>query len=509
MLTRLVPGSSDRTGIQLGVPEAEGESSPDSLVPLVEVYEDFHHLSRQLSQQNFVLVGRKGCGKSAFAEYVYAKARGDANFFCGFVRGSDCSFERLVQLGTEAAHEIEGEALFEWLVLTNLLKLILGSESVAIDPDYVLLERFLAENSGYVSITEFELKELVRRQGWSIDLEQFRAFFKGKYARDIEAKSGRAPFFRLLPDLRRVIADVLSREQDEGYENSYLVFFDDLDIGFDGGSEESCNSLMALLRAVKRINLDLFGRAGLNAKAIVLLRDDIEQHLSGKYADSAKLFASYSTKIVWFQSDNDTRVDEDDLFLKQFIDRRIRYAFKHERIPFDDTNPWDALVAPVESNITAFKYITNQTLYRPRDLLLFFAPLSSGAFQFPLDRDSVQSLVNQYSAELAKEVKNELSSFYSSEQVEMVFSAVAHLVGPPTTYEEALGLITAECSGIDISKLIQRLFQRSIIGNVDSRRHAHFKCREPVNPDKPLAFDPTMDVALQYGIQRYLRRQSY
>lgn len=56
----------------LGAPEAEAEATATSRMPLVEVYEDFHQLLDGLSGEKFIVIGRKGAGKSAFAEYVVA-----------------------------------------------------------------------------------------------------------------------------------------------------------------------------------------------------------------------------------------------------------------------------------------------------------------------------------------------------------------------------------------------------------------------------------------------------
>jgi hypothetical protein len=56
----------------LGSPEAEAEATAASRMPLAEIYEDFHQLLDGLSGEKFIVIGRKGSGKSAFGEYVYA-----------------------------------------------------------------------------------------------------------------------------------------------------------------------------------------------------------------------------------------------------------------------------------------------------------------------------------------------------------------------------------------------------------------------------------------------------
>lgn len=121
---KIFSNSRQSQAVSLGAPEAEAEANPSSAMPLLEVYEDFHDLGGQLSREKFVVVARKGCGKSAFGEYVAAKAEAEPNLFASFVRGSDCHFERLVQLGTSTDDRMAPEALFTWLALTNILKLV-------------------------------------------------------------------------------------------------------------------------------------------------------------------------------------------------------------------------------------------------------------------------------------------------------------------------------------------------------------------------------------------------
>src|SRR6266567_4010056 len=90
----------EHKAIFLGSPEAEAEATANSRMPLTEVYEDFHDLLYGLSGEKFIVVGRKGAGKSAFGEYVYARSLSEPNLWCNFIRKSDCDLERAVQIGT-------------------------------------------------------------------------------------------------------------------------------------------------------------------------------------------------------------------------------------------------------------------------------------------------------------------------------------------------------------------------------------------------------------------------
>ena len=95
----------------------------------------------------------------------------------------------------------------------------------------------------------------------------------------------------------------------------------------------------------------------------------------------------------------------------------------------------------------------------PRDLLLFFLPLDRGNFQYPLSSNDIRTLVDNYSEELAKEIKGELSSFYKNNEIEMIFQAIRALSKENMTYEEASDVVNDYCTGIESSTLLRDGFK--------------------------------------------------
>lgn len=493
----------------LGSPEAEAEATSNSRMPLTEVYEDFHDLLDGLSGEKFIIVGRKGSGKSAFGEYVFSRSLSEPNLHCDFIRKSDSNLERAVQLGQEAGLVIDSESFFRWVIYTNMLRMFVDHPAIAESKDYALLRGFLDKNSGYIKVNELEIKQLVSKHGFDVAVEQFRRFMSAKYNRQVEIKSERASYFKLLAPLEDLLVRLLKSEDNLSNNNSFVLFFDDLDIGFDAANETSIQSLVALLRACRYVNNDVFGKNGISAKTIILLRDDIEVFLAGREADTAKLFASYSSRINWYQEEyaGQPRL-EDELNLKKFITRRISFALQRAGIPCGP-DPWRALVTDDSQDRSSFKHIVNQTLFRPRDLLLFFLPLDRGKFTYPLNRNDVRALVDSYSEELAKEVKGELSSFYSQTTIETIFRALAAITRGTVTFGEAAKAVEENCKNVDPPTLLSYLFDRSLIGTVDDRNWYTFKCRQSAFSSNQLHPDMRQRIVVQYGIGNYLRSRGY
>jgi NOL1/NOP2/fmu family ribosome biogenesis protein len=453
----------------LGSPEAEAESLPTSKVMLHNVYQDHHNLFTELSNEKFIVVGRKGCGKSAFAEYAHALSQDEANLFTSFIRQDTVSMEALVQLGhVEGQEQNSKEHLFKWLIYTHILTLFFNNEAANQSTQFKLLKEFLKKNSGYIDIDKGEIIELIKKHKFEVSIEQFKRFFKGKYGQDIQIKESRAPYYKLLPHLEKVVVSVLSSNANVDNENSYVVFFDDLDIGFNSDNPESVDTVINLLRTAKYVNNNVFAKNHTSAKAIILIRDDVERLLSPMGADIAKIFSSYSVSLDWYQEEYLSKHKENELGLKKLIEKRAKNAFEVAGIKMKKQSAWESLVTDSFHPKSSFKYICDHTYLRPRDLILFFKPLETGRYSLPLTKHSVNSLLGQYASELVKELSNELSSFYTPVQIQNIFDSLREIHRQYNcTYFQAVNIIKKNCDIPSAENLLDDLFARSLIGTIE------------------------------------------
>jgi hypothetical protein len=509
MLFGSLLGKSQAPAVFLGSPEAEAEATISSRMALVDAYEDYHGLVSSLSSEKFIVIGRKGSGKSAFAEYVYAQSLSEPLLSCEFIRKTDCDLERAVQLGRHAGVDIDAQSFFRWVIYTNILKMFVAHPAVVESKDFQLLKQFLEKNSGYIKINELELKELVGKHGFDVAVEYLRRFLTAKFSLQLETRSERAPYYKLLGHLEEVIVRLLKSDSTLLRENSFVLFFDDLDVGFDVNSESSVNSLVELLRACRYVNNDIFGKNAIHAKAVILLRDDIEAWLAGRFADTAKMFASYAARINWYQEEfSGIGRDENSLNLKKFIAKRIGIAFKRSMIECGP-DPWRSLVIDAIQDKASFRYIVSQTLFRPRDLLLYFMPLQDGIFKYPLNLDDVRLLGDRYASELAKELKNELSSFYNQGEIETIFRALGQLSNGSHSYDQAVVVINESCVNLDAADLLDFLFERSLIGTVSDKEWYTFRCRQSVYSADVISINRAERIVVQNALRTYLRARRY
>lgn len=489
-------------GIYLGAPEAEAEAMEASRVPLLDVYEDYHGLAPALMAEKFIITGRKGCGKSAFAEYVTVGARSEPNLFAKFIRKNDFALEEIVQKAKDKELSFGAAELLTWIVLVHIISLFLESEAAKDAAKMSLLREFLKKNSGYIEINKSDVIERVQRDGFSVVVEPLRRFLRASGKRDVETKSERAPFFKLIPHLQEVVRDVLASPLNRTNGNQYILFFDDLDVGYDSSNKVSKDFIVELLRAAKHLNGEIFD--GLGAKVVILLRDDIEADLMA-YGDTAKIFSSYAHRIVWYQDGYARNLKEDDLNLKKFINKRIGYALRKRGRIVNEQDVWSSLVRYDNNGKSTFKNIVNMTLFRPRDLLLFFQSLENGLYYIPLSRGEVDRLARVYSGELCREVENELSFRFTQADIAKIKLLLKEMVSSRTTYKEATGKVRQVGLEYDPDFVMEYLYNRSLIGNINSNDHVTYKCRQSPEILQRATIDPDQRIIVQKGLIAHLR----
>ncbi len=478
LISSRLKSKSTTHGIYLGSPEAEAEATGSSRIPLYEVYEDYHGLINSITHEKFIILGRKGSGKSAFAEYINEFSKNDANTFCGFIKKTEINLEKIVQIGSDTGINFDKSSLFKWLILTNILKLFSENKVIENNKNFNLLKQFLDKNSGYINIKGTDIKELIETKGFDINIEYLKRFFRTKLNRKLEIRSEKAPFYKLIPDLESVVESVLTSEEERNNDNQYFLFFDDLDIDVSSKDKASIDSIVELLRVAKYINNELFGKNNLKSKVIILLRDDISQVIS-HYADTAKIISSYATSIDWYQDRQMKHGNELNINLRKFINKRIAVAFAKAGTEYNTDDPWLSLMTENGEGKTQFKYIIDHTLYRPRDLLLIFKVFENYEYELPIKHYETKDLLKMFASEFIQEIKNELSFHYSTNQIGMIFNFLEDLYRKqPSTYDEAINLVKNNCTDLSEAELLKRLFYYSVIGS-HNEGYVQFKFRNP------------------------------
>ena len=489
-------------GFCIGLPEAEAEATTAE-IKLDSLFEDFLDIIGQLNHEKFILLGRKGTGKSAIGEHILSIANDDPNLFAFIIKKEQIDIEKIVQIGKEEGVVLEKTLLYKWIILTHFITMFADNQSLESQNGMKHLSRFIKNNRGFININNYEVKEKIQQFGLSVNVEHFKRYLSSQGSVSTQYKSGKAEFYKLIPDLEKVVVDILKSDKD----NKYILMFDDLDIGLNMNNKDSVDTLAELIRIVKYYNNDVFARNDIDSKVIIFMRTDIKKHLEYT-ADMPKIFSSYSTELRWYE--DFLRNNETKLLLRRFINKRIQINFeKHNLVINNISDPWTSFVdeRSFYGDKTGFKHIIDHTFFRPRDLILFFKNIGSLELDLPISSKDVNSiLMENYSKDMVADIKGELSLTYDSQTIDNVFSALDYCSGDHSRNPFSYDMLVKKLEKVGIKEIdgvIEDLFDYSLIGNYDEEGNVSFKYRE--SPGQSVIMNKQSDFILHYVLQSYFK----
>lgn len=470
------------SGLYLGKPEAEGEVDPK--FGLSEYYEDFLEIDAAVSKGKFLIVGRKGVGKSAYVKHLHDNSSIDNEILCSVVTSNSSFLQRVIQT---IPKEVSNKAclIYEWIILTEMVKLLLANTNLRYSDGYDALNLFMTKNSGIVDVDKWMTTSKTESMNLEVNFYDLMKRFPVIFGKSVNSSHTKAPFYQIIPSLKDVVIKMLG--YDANKEMNYIVMFDDLDIHFDLRSEEHKVELMELIRLARDYNTKLFPSQFI--RILLFLRDDIAMYLDGVAPDKNKIFSSYDYKLQWYNSLKDA-ADEDSK-LRKFINKRISIGYKENNVKFNQEDPWTSLVddAPQKEYgwKTAFKYILDCTLYRPRDLVAFFNDINSCNYKIPLGPSDIRKLLKQYVNWNAKEVRDELSNYYKATAIDSIFFVFWSIAqrNTDTRYESIIELLRKKgLAEEDFSILVNYNY---LIPRDDSDRQ-YYSYREQVRIQNPESY---------------------
>lgn len=455
-------------GFYIGKPEAEAENINGRYEGYSSLFKDFLNIEDSIKKGNFIISGRKGSGKTAYANWLVEQSKGSETLFCELFKGNELKLEEIIQ--SNNMPELQYEALFEWIILVRLVKMIIDSETGTYLNQYKALKEFYVKNAGHIEIDKYVIEEVLKNQEVNFaPLKQHFGFFSG-----FKSKMVKAPFYQMITPLRGTVNQMLTMEI---YSNrKFYVMFDDLDIGFSLNSQRDCKMLMNLVRVAKRYNTDYL--VNTPAKVLLFVRDDISDKLEGTDCDVNKIFSSYQFCINWYEYDSYQR-DLKNSLLRQFINRRIALAFTQKGYSYDKEDPWKSFVKEKEDGQrSVFRYVLDFTFYTPRDLISIFKDVGDKDLQLPLSIQDINTLIRKYSKVKKKEICDELLVLYDKEQIDAIFEVLCEIAREESgslSYEELLEeFLKHELDEEDI----RTLTEYSLLVPVDEHGYQYFVYRE-------------------------------
>ena len=382
----------DLRQLDLGAPAAERDIQRG----LTHYFVESEAFRRVSSGAKTIILGNRGSGKSAIFQMLAVRARRVRNSHVIALAPEDYSYELLQRsLVTEAAGSWAKvgayAAAWKYMLYVLVMKaLAKDAERVGKRDPIGRIARYVRDNHqlGQYSTLSALVSYLKRLEGLKIGpLEA------GIKTRELEKLYKLEEINHLLPDLEAVLA-----------RQSVIVLIDELDRGWDA-SEDAQSFVAGLFQACVSMNA-----LSPNLTVYMSLRHELYDNIPALYEDAQK-YRDMIEVIVWGKSG-----------LQRLIARRVRHslaeAAKKGATPFapdamSDSELWDLLFRATLSprQGSSLDYLTDRTLYRPRELIQFCQEAVDGARESgssaPLPLAVLRAAEVRYSEERTKDIAAE------------------------------------------------------------------------------------------------------
>ena len=366
-------------------------------------------VEKLIGSYQFLLVGRKGVGKSAYSSKIQSIAETSQNLYAYPMNLSDFEFSTFAKTGVD--EDVSGtqkyKTSWDFLMLWSIYKILFN--------DMQMTE--VEEISKVVCMLDalgFSIDE-----GYKADVTKLSKLKVGANIKIFDVEFEKE--FNTKPGSYLERVSLITEKMIKTLTNVYLndrrivIIIDGLDDVLRY-KKNKVEIIASLIRSADYIN-DIMLRAKKGIKVVLLVREDIIALVNDP--DINKIIQDGAIFINW-----NNRLDD----LKDIVDKRFALA------GIDDEKAkkcWSNIFPPKIKNKNTWEYVLDYTLYKPRDVLQF---LKYCQMEYPnnekLTLSETQKVLKVYSNKyFIEEMKNELSGFINDELIISIPSVFRRLGG--------------------------------------------------------------------------------
>ncbi len=400
------------------------------------------------SQDVFVVLGRKGSGKTALVRF-FSETGGVAGSKALSLRGYPWSVHAArIDRG---ASQIEAYvSSWRYLIALELALLVLGKAEGSGHAKVKAIGRFLEDNYGGVApaLGDVLKPAKLRMSGSSFEPEVL-GFKLGSI--DFERKPGDLGLGSELNALSDLLLSAAAEVGAYLGMRHLLLHFDELDLGITSFDTERAQMIVGLVlaaRDIRRMTKD----ASISINPVVYLRSDLWDDLV--FSDKNKISQSASLNLEWTPN-----------ALLDLINVRLGAKL-------GDGAVWDQISTSslMRGSQSKWNHIIARTFLRPRDVIQF---LNSALIEAKkrtarpviLDNEDVTNARESYSLYLKKELDDEIIAHWSNwEEALQVCSAISTITFRREEFTELYERRKSARNQVSADDALQLLYRFSVIG---------------------------------------------
>lgn len=443
-----------------------GGTDADSDDILLSAFEDHEAYQDIVKFKRFLIIGKKGSGKTAIFKKIISTRNDDVFSFGHTFSDYPWHFHQQ-QAKAGITNDDKFTHSWKYLILISLSKIALNQDNSLPCNDLSMenlakLEAFILDAYGS---RDPDLTQVFNPQREIKVKPHFELNFK-------IIKAGAAAESIPMSELPTIIQEVNSQLlkivlNSVNPEHKYYIAFDQLDLGFDIKSDDYISRLIGLLLAARDVNLAAKS-VGIQFIVAIFLRDDIYNIL--RFEDKNKITENFVSSIEW-----DTLRTRKTL--KSLMEKRFNILLntsENEEVKWEDIFNESREMPGHQSK---YDHIKDRTYLRPRDMIKFAnSALSKYRERTSTSESKSQDDVNKidnidvhaarpdYSEYFLREIDDEVHKHFSDyEKYLDVLRAIGTWQFEKTEFEEISSKVY-ESASKTYSQALEELYDYSFIG---------------------------------------------
>ena len=472
--------------VHWGPDEAKGDDKLNSY--FIEIPE-FNQI--KLGDYRYI-IGRKGTGKTAIIEQLTNEIDGKYDHLHKYLSLKNFPIQTLRGMKDRTqGDKSQFVPIWTFLILIELCKLITLDQNSEPSEDVADLREFIKIN--FPSNLGFH--ETIK----TLEASENKVSVLAKWI-GMESKNGNTKELITTIHFQKANELILELIKRIKTDCTYFIFFDELDEGYSAKDKGLNLLLLALLRSVENVFIDL--KKHIKIRPVLALRSDIFENLEDN--DLNKL-DDYIVNLRW------TTESQSKYSLYDLVNARINASIK---VP-NPSQAWESITYNNDPNLprsikSLWDFIYNRTFERPRDIVKFMKICHKFNYQGKLGFKAAQTAEIQYSEWFYKEFRDEIQSHLTIWQ-EATQSLIKLGKGVFTLDEikAEMDKDTAIKSYLQSNNeshenVLEVLFNFGLIGNLSNANKWFFKYK-----DHNLPFNPDHKMLVHFGFTRKFRIRAY
>ena len=403
-------------------------------------------------KKNFV-IGRKGEGKTAIAQYICKQSSYDV--FTEKMSFKDFPFNILYSLSNcQYTKPNQYISIWKYLIYATICRQMIKNNSINSDVTSMLLKIFPAEDNNR------KLSKLIEK--YTVKEFGFQILSSGINLGG-ESKKTNLDWIDIIDILETTILENID-------DSKYYVVFDELDEDYKNFVDDTEKSnyfdlITGLFKAIQDIRT-LFAERELNVYPIAFLRTDIYNMIT------------YSDKNKW--SDSIINLNWSSEKIQELIRHRLNIVFGTNELTFEEC--WCRLFgkyklctgAEKRKRISSFNYMLRSTQNRPRDFIKYFQECSKQALTNKkqiIHPNLIKSADSEFSEYMRCEIIDEMYAVLPEyDDIFAILSLIRKQTFNPEEFVEKYNQMVEEekLPNRGAEKVLKLLFEFSVIGNAPS-----------------------------------------